>query len=158
MKNRVHIVLGVLLVAAVGGLLWWSPCEPRDPPEPVYDGKPIGHWLVYGSRQVETVSELVRLDQDPLMVHSFSENKPANWQQRLFADSNAVPFLIKGLRRDTWFGAALYRKQVWPCIRAGSEQSISTVTMGARTHGARIEPRAARFVVRFAWRFKLDLF
>jgi hypothetical protein len=82
MKNRLYLVGGVLLVAALGGLLWWSPWEPR---EPVYDGKPIRYWLANGRAP-----------------QSFS------------AFTNALPFLIKALKRDSWFGAAVYRKQVWP--------------------------------------------
>ena len=42
MKNRVYLACGVLLVAAMGGLLWWSPWEPR---EPIYRGRPLRAWL-----------------------------------------------------------------------------------------------------------------
>jgi hypothetical protein len=87
MKNRLYVVLGVLLVAAVVGLLWWSPWEPR---EPVYDGKPISYWAAWSTTNRYTV--------------------PA----RMLNDSNAVPFLLRAMKRDSWFGAAIYRKQVWP--------------------------------------------
>jgi HEAT repeat protein len=84
MRNRLNLVCGLLLVAAALGLLWWSPWEPR---EPVYDGKPIRYWLAKSGRK---------------------------GPQGLSADTNALPFLIKALKRDSWVGAAVYRKQVWP--------------------------------------------
>ena len=68
------VVCGVLLIAAVGGLLWWSPWEPRQAPEPVYDGHPISYWL----------------GRDRVVPHS------------MVADSNAVRFLIAALNgRDS---------------------------------------------------------
>ena len=81
--KRWPVVGGVLVVAAVGALLWWSPWEPR---EPVYEGKPLTYWLSADRRIPES----------------------------LFADSNAVPFLLEALKLDRWFGAAVYRRHVWP--------------------------------------------
>jgi hypothetical protein len=89
MKNRLYVVCGVLLVAAVGGMLSWSPWAPPMPPEPVYEGKPLNVWL----------SNEVRLG-SPLRL--------------ALNDSNPVPFLIQALKRDSWIGARIYRKQVWP--------------------------------------------
>jgi hypothetical protein len=79
------VACGAFLLATVLGLLWWSPWEPR---EPVYDGKPLTYWL---SRIAE-----------PHTPQSFLK------------DTNAIPFLVKALERDTWIGGAIYRKQVWP--------------------------------------------
>jgi hypothetical protein len=36
---------GMSLIAALVGLLWWSPWEPQPIPEPVYNGKPLTQWL-----------------------------------------------------------------------------------------------------------------
>ena len=71
--------LGALLVAAVCGLMWRSPWEPR---EPVYDGKPLSYWIVpFGPMDIPT----------PL-------------PPTLLRDSNAVPLLIAELhRRDRPF-------------------------------------------------------
>jgi hypothetical protein len=40
MKNRLYLVIGGLLVAAVGGLMWWAvwPVFRPRPAEPVYEG------------------------------------------------------------------------------------------------------------------------
>jgi hypothetical protein len=94
MKNRLYLVCGVLLVAALGGLLWWSPWVPR---EPVYDGHPLAFWLTNSSSMA-----------DKLVI----------------ADSNAVPFLIKALTRDSWVGAAYYRKWLWPQMPPSIQRSL----------------------------------
>jgi HEAT repeat protein len=57
---------------------------PGRAPEPAYGGKPLSYWLT------NAVDRTLNLD------------------------SNAVSFLIKALKRDSWTGAAVYRKQVWP--------------------------------------------
>ncbi len=87
MKNRLYRVLVVFLVAALG---WagWQAVRPL-PPEPVYHGKPLSYWLA-----IEPVPGFLRV-----------ESKP---------DSNAIPFLIAALKRDSWAGAAFYRKWLWP--------------------------------------------
>ena len=84
MKNRRYVVVGLLLVAAVGWAGWQA--VRRGAPEPVYQGKPLSYWLT----------------------------NYASPPRSLMSDSNAVPFLIRALRRDSWIGAAVYRKQVWP--------------------------------------------
>ena len=88
MKNRPYLVCGVLLVAAAVGLLWWSPWVPRQVPEPVYDGKPLGYWAT-------------------------NYYEIAQYPHSLFEDSNAVPYLTKALKRGYGpVGAAVYRRQV----------------------------------------------
>jgi hypothetical protein len=85
MKNRLYLVLGILLVAALGWATWQAARQPR---EPVYEGKPLSSWLT---------------------------NQPSvQIQKEITGDSNAVPFLIKAVKQDKWFGAAYYRKWVWP--------------------------------------------
>ena len=42
--KRWPVVGGFLLVAALGGLLWWSPWEARERPEPVYEGMVVGEF------------------------------------------------------------------------------------------------------------------
>ena len=96
MKNWLYLVLGILLVAAVGGLWLWSPWVPR---APVYDGHPIGYWLT----NWDVVTSLTYTDHP--QSHSICQ---------AVTDSNAVPFLIRALRRDAWLGAAYYRKGIWP--------------------------------------------
>jgi HEAT repeat protein len=100
-------VLGVvLLVAVAGGLLLWSPWVPQ---EPVYDGHKISYWLT----NWKIVSSLDYTDQ--LDHHSISQ---------AVGDSNAVPFLIKALSRDAWFGAACYRKWIWPKLPPGIQAHL----------------------------------
>ena len=99
--KRWPVVCGVLLVAAVGGLLWWSPWVPR---EPVYEGKPLSHHLT--SFEMWTVPP----------------------PDELAIDSNAVPFLIKALKRDTWSGAAYYRKQLWPRLPVALKRHLPPPT------------------------------
>ena len=94
--NRWPVVCGVLLVVALAGLLWWSPREPRQRPEPVYDGQPLSYWLTNLLSDAPAVG---------LHGHYYHPSPGS--------DTNAVPFLIKALKQDSWFGAAIYRKQVW---------------------------------------------
>jgi hypothetical protein len=91
--KRWPVVGGVLLVAAVGGLLCWSPWDPR---EPVYEGKPLTYWL------------------------SFDHPTPKS----LLGDANAVPFLLEAQKLDSWFGAAVYRKHVWPNLPASIQTHL----------------------------------
>jgi hypothetical protein len=118
----------VVLVAALGGLCW---CTGRYvfrplPPEPMYGG------LVESSR-----SEMERFfDGNPgdvYEVHPLSYwltkkyvlpmgdgVSVVSWEHRhplpaaLLSDSNAVPILVRALRRDSWVGQAYYRKWLWP--------------------------------------------
>ena len=96
MKNRLYLVCGVLLVAAVLGTVWrWWPWSP---PEPVYDGKPLSYWLPRpgSARDFQPYARLFP--------------GPTN----LLNDSRAVPILIRALNRDTWVGASWYRRWLWP--------------------------------------------
>ena len=96
MAKRWRVVCGALLVAAAGALLWWSPWEPR---EPVYEDRPVSYWISH--------------------PRSILEPPPS-----LQGDSNAVPFLVEALKRDSWIGAAIYRKQVWPRLPKGMQQHL----------------------------------
>ena len=92
MKNRLYLVCGVLLVAALGGLVWWTVrAMPRQGPEPVYDGILLSDYLAG--------PQLGRAIPPPTS---------------LLSDTNAVPFIIRALKTDSWFGAAYYRKWLWP--------------------------------------------
>jgi HEAT repeat protein len=103
MKNRLYLVGGALLVAAV---CWagWRALGPLPPevPEPVYDGKPLGYWLTDGSYLPPGLTN----------------------------DSNAVPFLIRAVRTDSWFGATIYRKQVWPKLPASIQKRLPPPPVG----------------------------
>jgi hypothetical protein len=92
MKNRPYLVLGILLVAALGWAAWQALREPR---EPVYEGHPIGYW--FGSAKG---------------LGGSSRLQP--WTVHFARDSNATPFVIRMLKRDSWFGQAYYRKWLWP--------------------------------------------
>ena len=92
---------GVLLLAAVV-LLWWSPWEARESPEPVYEEMPLGYWLT--NRTITAAA--IRANRS------------------LASDSNAVPFLIKALKKDRWIGAAVYRKQVWPNLPLSMQKRL----------------------------------
>jgi hypothetical protein len=82
MRNRLYLVLGVLLVASLGGLVCWAPWELR---EPVYQGKPLSSWL--------KASELAPFQRDAL------ENANEAVRQ---AGTNALPTLLWMLRaRDS---------------------------------------------------------
>ena len=74
--KRWPVVCGVLLVAAVVGLLWWSPWEP---PDPVYKGRRLSIWLKHNRGSLEDATEAVRQ-----------------------AGTNAIPTLLRMLRaRDS---------------------------------------------------------
>jgi hypothetical protein len=135
MKNRRYALLGLLL-AGVVGLCW---CTGRHvfrplPPEPMYGGivapsagksgmdvffdggyqqpvyevHPLGYWLTrqYVFPMGDGYGVLNSATYNPLPT-------------ALLNDSNAVPFLIKALRRDSWVGQAYYRKWLWPKLPAG---------------------------------------
>ena len=108
MKNRLYLVCGVLLVAAVGGLLWWSPWEPR---QPVYEGKPINWWIQFGFG----ATDIVRAT--PMGYGSAPRRAlPSGplWLRQLVSDPEAVPFLVAALKKDRWLGEAFYRDWAWP--------------------------------------------
>ena len=96
--KRWPVVVGVLLVAAAVALLWWLPWGP---PEPVYEGHPISYWLAAQAGVSKSIpgGAVMRIPSPP---------------SSLLNDSNAVPFLMKASERDSWFGAACYRKWLWP--------------------------------------------
>ena len=132
MKNRLYLGCGVLVVAAVGVLCWCTgryvfrplPPEPTyrgivEPSagrsemerffdggnlEPVYEVHPLSYWL--------TQRYIFRMD-DGVSVTSWGPPR-SPLPTSLLNDSNAVPFLIKALRRDSWVGQAYYRKLLWP--------------------------------------------
>ena len=106
--KRWPVVLGILLVAAAGGLLW----APWDAPEPVYNGKPLGFWFGRQANRFALIGG--RFD-----VSAFEGLSQKPGPPELIANPDAVPSLVKALRRrDNWFGAAVYRKQVWPKLPA----------------------------------------
>jgi HEAT repeat protein len=116
MKNGLYLVLGILLVAAVGGLLWWSPWEARQVPEPVYNGKPLSYWLASAFKISNSSNMIARLPPGKVFA--------STWQWQVIGDSNAVPFLIKVVKRDRWFGAAYYRKSLWPKLPPSIQQHL----------------------------------
>ena len=91
MRNRLYLVGGVLLVAALGWASWQA-VRPL-PSEPVYERYPLSYWL--------------------------TNNLPR--PKGLIGDSNAVPFLVNALKKDSRVGAVYHRKWLWlklpPAIR-----------------------------------------
>jgi hypothetical protein len=117
MKNRLYLVLGGLLVAAVAALWVWAPGQPR---EPVYDGKPLSYWITlrYPLIWVPEARIINGESLDP------SNPKVSAWARQVMSDSNAVPFLIRVLKRDSWFGAAFYRKWLWSKSPPSTKQRL----------------------------------
>jgi hypothetical protein len=127
--KRWSVLGGVLLAAAAGGVLWWTaryvfaplPPEPTyvglvTPPfsvdsqgfvvrpTPVYEVHPLSYWLTRRYRFP-----------NGLGVSGVSSGPPPDpLPTSLLSDSNAVPFLIRALRREGWVGQAYYRNRLWP--------------------------------------------
>ena len=120
MRNRLYLVGGVLLVAALGWATWQA--MRSLPREPVYDGKPLSYWLsplqVGPGRQ--TVGIVYKVGHSQRFVGPF-RNAPLS----ILSDSNAVPFLIKALKRDTWFRAANYWRWLWPKLPHAIQRHLS---------------------------------
>ena len=111
MKNRLYLVGGVLLVAALGGLVCWSPWQPREPPEPVYEWEPLSYWLSStGATWLSGDIGVATVVPSDFLVHG----------------SNSVPYFVRALKRDSWIGAAMYRKQVWPKLPPGIRKHLTS--------------------------------
>ncbi len=90
MKKR-HILLFSLVVTAFGGFAW---LVLRPPPQPVYEGKPLGYWLRYPTLTPES---------NLPVLGGVSMRFPK-------VDSNAIPFLTKALERKDGSFEKQYRK------------------------------------------------
>ena len=107
MKTRLYLVCGVLLVVVMGGLWrvsWAVRAVPPQAPTTLYDRKPIVYWLT-----------------NPTPNFTSGPHLPLS----LVSDTNAVPILISALRRDGWFGAAIYRKQIWPKLPSSIQKHLA---------------------------------
>ncbi len=105
------LVPGVPLVAAAMALLIWSPWAPRDP---VYDGKPLSWWLAQpiafsiGHPPPQTAGEFMDLF-----------FPPTTRRRQCSADTNAIPVLIRWLRRHSyWRVSSYYRTWIRPKLAA----------------------------------------
>jgi HEAT repeat protein len=133
MKNRLYLVLGILLVAALG-VLWWAPWEPR---EPVYEGKTVSYWIRHPHG---TPSPLALPVNGPILLYfrigrpqvnpslpqfslagEFDESIPP---PGLLNDSNAVPFLIRALKGNMWVGQKCYGRWVWPKLPSSVQRYL----------------------------------
>jgi hypothetical protein len=122
------VVGGVLLVAVVGGLfLAWAPSGPT---EPVYDGKPLDYWLT-------NITMAPRQGTGVVTVWGGSKGEP-EIVRGVIDDPNAVAFLIRKLKRDSWFGAAYYRKWLWPKLPAILRRQLPPPSAG--NAGSRANP------------------
>jgi len=81
MVRKRRILLVSLAVGVLGGLAW---LVLRPPPEPVYEGKPLGYWLRHPT--------ITRVTNFPVLG-MFAIRFPK-------VDSNAVPFLLKALEHQ----------------------------------------------------------
>jgi hypothetical protein len=135
MKRPLQVVMGVLLVAALGWATWQAerplpreaeyeglvrqwPQPGKAPPEPTRERHPLSFWLTntnryFAGKFVQMPTAIPGYSNDILFI-SLERTNQDSWPAGLLTDSNAVPFLTKALRRDTWLGAAFYRTQVWP--------------------------------------------
>lgn len=82
MRNRRTNLLAAAIVAALGGVILWAMTRPSPVPDPVYNGHPLSYWL-----RSEIPNDLV-------------------------LDSNAVPYLVRGLKPDSPARKAYDR--LWP--------------------------------------------
>jgi hypothetical protein len=120
MKNRLYLVCGVLLVAALGPL-WWSPWLPREPPEPGYDGHPLSYWLAAA----------------PSNPNNLAYPYATPWAEQVMRDPSAVPFLKRALRSGRWTAGRPYSKWLWPKLppaiqsRLPSPRSTSEIRVRA---------------------------
>jgi hypothetical protein len=90
MAKRWPVVCGVLLVAGLGWATWQAL---RQPPEPVYEGKPISYWL---APPVGAIGDGVIFP-----------------PKGMATDSNAIPFLVEALNRQSTPFEKAYAI-VWP--------------------------------------------
>ena len=98
MKNRLYVVGGVVLVAAVGTLVWRAPGQAPSPrkPQPLYSGKPLAFWL----------------GRDSVLI---TQGSGGQWPPAsLLTDSSAVPRLVKAVDRGGWLVREFYGKRLWP--------------------------------------------
>jgi HEAT repeat protein len=118
MKNWLYVVGGVLVFAALGWATWEAMRQPR---EPVYEGHPISYWIA-----------------PPIAGAAYTPPPPeAAWVRQVIGDANAVPFLIKALKRDSWVGATYYRKWLWPKLPPSIQSHLPPPSGGrdaARMH------------------------
>jgi hypothetical protein len=128
-KQRVHLVLGVLLVAALGWATWQALRQQRKT-EPVYEGKPLSYWIYRPlTRWAHSASaeNFWRFRDINYMVTDYTiyTAGPARnrWPEDIcgplatsLSDTNAIPFLIRELSRgvDNWRGGKYYRQWLWP--------------------------------------------
>ncbi len=137
---RWPVACGVVLVAAVSGLLWWSPWEVR---EPVYFGKPITYWLdhtTYPTNAPLVVPRGITFRYSyPTAMHAV---RGSAWIDLVRVDrSNAVPVLIRALRQDTSLGAATYREWLWPRLPTALRQHLPSPSRSMN------RPRTAAFLL-----------
>jgi hypothetical protein len=79
MKKRNRILLAALVVVVIGGLMWMAL---REPPEPVYQGKPLSVWL----RSYEAAGVLQTSQETDNAVRSMG--------------TNSIPFLLQRMRAN----------------------------------------------------------
>ena len=121
------LCIAFLLLAVVSGLWAWVPSVP---PEPVYDGKPLPYWLgrILGSTHAISHHTLAGLSVPP----NPAEPPPDEWMTQMLGrpDSAAVAWLARALKRDSWLGAAWYRRWLWPKLPASMQGRLPPPSAG----------------------------
>jgi HEAT repeat protein len=128
--KRWRVVGGVLLVAAAfGSAVWQAVRPPSQIPEPVYEGRVFVDRATHG-RVLVNRATYIRNESHPLSfwLTNFASGTVMFPPQGLLGDSNAVPFLIRALERDSWSGAAYYRKWLWPRLPASIQRRLPRPT------------------------------
>jgi hypothetical protein len=123
MKNRLYLILGLLVVAALGWATWQA-LRPL-PREPLYEGVVVRLPTEGGRPPLGGVWRESVCESHPLsfwLTNSIMMGSPV--PEKLYGDPNAVPFLVRALKRDSWFGAAFYRKSLWPKLPAPIQRHL----------------------------------
>jgi hypothetical protein len=148
MKNRLYLVLGVLLVTALGWATWRA-LRPG-PPEPVYGGRPLSYWVAALKTDSWVGAAIYRNYVWPNSPHLIQEHLPApdfgmstkvNAMRMLCAMGEAarpaIPALIQFLNGGPADGYAIHALGY---VGKGDQAATAAVT-GALTH----RDRWARF-------------
>ena len=144
MAKRWPAIGGVLLVAAVFGLMWWSP---KPLTEPVYEGMPLSYWL--GGPGTRPSPDLRSSQVAPW---GYPDDRLAEfWARQLVSDSNAIPFLARAItkvpRPDRPFGLEQENLSDAPWVRITTDSNAIPFLIRAVTG----DTRSVAFYRKWIW-------